>query len=160
VAFAKKYSYDAKLVKATDAINKLQIELISKKVQDIFKNSEDNSVSILGLSYKPDTPVIEESAAVFLIKELLKKKAKITVYDPLAMENTKKVFGGKIKYANSVKGCIEKSSLIIITTPEKEFSKINKNYFKKSAILIDCWRILQDKSLGKNVIYDAIGKYE
>ena len=131
VAFAKKYNYDAKLVKATDAINKLQIELITEKVQNIFKNSKSNTVSILGLSYKPDTPVIEESPAIFLIKELLKKKAKITVYDSLAIENTKKLFGKKICYAKSIESCIKSSSVVIITTPEKEFSKINKNYFKK-----------------------------
>ena len=160
VAFAKKYSYDAKLVKATDAVNHLQIELITKKIQEIFKNSKNNTVSILGLAYKTNTPVIEESAAIFLAKELLKKKAKISVYDPLATENTKQIFGEKINYAKSVKDCIRSSSVIIITTPEKEFLKINKNYFKKPTTVIDCWRILQDKPLGKNVIYDALGKYE
>jgi UDPglucose 6-dehydrogenase len=91
---------------------------------------------------------------------LLKKKAKISVYDPLAIENTRKVFGEKIDYAKSVKSCISSSSVVIITTPEKEFLKINKNYFTKLTTVIDCWRILQDKSLGKNVIYDALGKYE
>ncbi|MFA6436769.1 MAG: nucleotide sugar dehydrogenase [Candidatus Paceibacterota bacterium] len=160
VAFAKKYAYDAKLVKATDAVNRLQIELTIKKIQEVFKNSKNNTVSILGLAYKTDTPVIEESAAIFLIKELLKKKAKISVYDPLAIESTRKVFGKKIDYAKSVKSCINSSSVIIITTPEKEFLKINKNYFTKLTTVIDCWRILQYKPLGKNVIYDALGKYE
>jgi len=160
VAFAKKYAYDAKLVKATDAVNRLQIELITKKIQEVFKNSKTNTVSILGLAYKTDTPVIEESAAIFLMKELLKKKAKISVYDPLAMENTRKVFGKKIDYAKSAKTCIGSSSVVIITTPEKEFLKINKNYFNRPTTVIDCWRILQDKPLGKNVIYDALGKYE
>ena len=160
VAFAKKYSYDAKLVKATDAVNKLQIKLITKKVQKVFDLSSNKTVSILGLSYKPDTPVIEESAAIFLIKELLREKAKVTVYDPLAMENTKEIFGKKIGYASSVKNCIEESSLVIITTPEKEYAKINKNYFNQPTTVIDCWRILQDKPLGKNVIYDAVGRYD
>ncbi len=157
-AFAKKYFYDAKLVKATDAINKLQIELITKKVQNIFKNSHSNTVSILGLSFKPDTPVIEESAAIFLIKELLKSKAEITVYDPLAIENTKRVFKNKIKYADSLKKCVGSSFIVIITTPDKKFYKINKNNFTKKTIVIDCWRILENKYLGENVTYEAIGK--
>jgi len=159
-AFAKKYNYDAKLAKTTDQVNRLQIDLIVKKVEKIFKNSKAKTVSLLGLAYKTDTPVIEESAAIFIIKKLLSKKANVTVYDRLATENTKSVFGKKIKYAKSIGSCINASSIVIVTTPEKEFSSISKTSFKKPTIVIDCWRILKNKNLGKKVIYDAIGEYE
>jgi UDPglucose 6-dehydrogenase len=161
IAFAKKYRCDAKLAKATDEVNQYQITNLIEMALRNLSPSKDRHVSILGLSYKTNTPIIEESAAFRIIPELLKQSVKVTVYDPMAMGNARLVFGDTIDYANSVKDCISHSSLCIITTPEDEFRKMDDTLITHNPFtIIDCWRILDPSKFGKTVKYIAIGKSE
>lgn len=118
-------------------------------------------VGILGLSYKPETDVIEKSQSVEVAKILSEKGIKVLVYDPAAMENVKKVLGDKVTYASSVKECIQDSDILTIAVPWAEFWNINPAWFEKKKqepVVIDCWRILDITKLDK-VRYLAIGKY-
>ncbi len=158
-AFAQKYGRDAKLAKTTDAVNELQIENLVKRVMTYIPSGNSKAVSILGLTYKPNTPVIEESPAIKLIEELLKKDLEVIVYDPLAMDNVRSYFGDNILYASSVKDCIAYSSLCIITTQADEFKSIDDSYISNDlTVIIDCWRMLEPAKLGRKVKYVALGK--
>jgi len=159
VAFAKKYEYEAKLAKTTDEVNKYQLKhllnLISKQVSE----AHDRRVSILGLAYKPNTPVIEESPAVNIINELTTKNVNVTVYAPLALRNARATFGERINYASSVKDCLSRSALCVIATPLDEFKSIDHTLIVHNpTTIIDCWRILDPRKLGKKVKYIAIGR--
>jgi len=159
MVFASKYGYKAELIKAVEEINKFQDEHLTKIVLDHLPSGFDKKISILGLAFKPKTPVITESPAIKLIKNLLEHDIKITVYDPLAKDNTKALFGDKIDYAYSVRDCVSSSNTLVVTTQDEEFKKINESYIKNyPATIIDCWRILKPKELGKKVRYIAIGK--
>jgi UDPglucose 6-dehydrogenase len=158
-AFAQKYKVDAKLAKTTDEVNRFQIDHL---VDLIFKNIPDknnSAISVLGLSYKPKTTVIEESPAVKLIEELLKKDMEVIVYDPLAMDNARAFFGDRILYTSSARDCISHSSLCVITTQADEFKLIDDSYIVNNpTVIIDCWRMLDQSKLGKKVKYVAIGR--
>ncbi len=156
-AFAQKYGYEAKLAKATDEMNQYQISHLKELV--LKHLPEDRKVSILGLAYKPNTPVIEESMAIKLIDALLKHDMEITVYDPLAMDNTKAAFGDAIKYASSLKECLSSSSYWIFTLPYDEFKTIDYIFvIHNPTIIIDCWRMLEPEKLGDKVRYIALGR--
>ena len=160
LAFAKGWGIEAKLAKATDEINQFQIKHLVDKILTHLLKTKKKSVSILGLTYKPDTPVIEESPAIKIIQPLLEKNIKITVYDPLAMENTKKIFGNKIYYASSLKECFVKSAFCIIATQAKEFKKIDESYIiHNPTTIFDCWRIIDASRLGKKVKYVGLGHF-
>jgi UDPglucose 6-dehydrogenase len=158
-AFAQKYKVDAKLAKTTDEVNRFQLNHL---VDLIFLNIPDknnSAISVLGLSYKPKTTVIEESPAVKLIEELLKKDMEVIVYDPLAMDNARAFFGDRILYTSSARDCISHSSLCVITTQADEFKLIDDSYIVNNpTVIIDCWRMLDQSKLGKKVKYVAIGR--
>jgi UDPglucose 6-dehydrogenase len=121
-------------------INEFQIKFQKEKILKIIKENKINSLSILGLAYKTKTYVIEESASIKLIDELLKNKnLKITVYDQidLTIEETKKVFGNKLNYAKNLNEAT-KNKLIILMLPYEEFKKVKK---LKNKIIIDLWRM-------------------
>ena len=158
-AFAEKYRVDAKLAKVTDEVNYIQTKHLTDKVLSFINSSSNKVVSILGLAYKPKTPIIEESAVIKLIEELLKIDLRVIVYDPLAQANTKAYFGDNILYADSVRDCVGYSSVCVIATREDEFAAIDQTYITHSpTTIIDCWRILDPSKLGKKVKYVAIGK--
>lgn len=160
LAFTKRHGIEAKLARATDEINQFQIKNLADKVLSHISKTKEKFVSILGLAYKPDTPVIEESPAIKIIQSLLKKNIKITAYDPLAMENARKLFGNKIYYASSLKECFIKSAFCIIATQAEEFKKIDESYIiHNPTTIFDCWRIIDASRLGKRVKYVGLGYF-
>jgi UDPglucose 6-dehydrogenase len=114
-------------------------------------------ITVLGTSFKPNTDDIRDSIAIELIKKLLKKKSRVTIYDPRAMKNTRNVFGEKIIYARSVTDALNKSQCAILMTYWKQFEKLNNNSIKcmSKKFIIDCRRILAKKELQAE--YHAIG---
>jgi UDPglucose 6-dehydrogenase len=104
-------------------------------------------VGILGLSYKPNTPVIEESQGVLIAKILLERGFKIVAYDPVAIEAARKVFGKSIEYAASAQTCILEADAVLITTPWDEFKRLEYSCLNGSndPIVIDCWGMLDEE---------------
>ena len=111
----------------------------------------------MGTAFKPNTDDIRDSIAIELIKKLQKRKADVTIHDPKAMENTKRVFGNKIRYEKTVVDALSKSQCAIIMTQWKQYEKLNNSQFKnmKRKFVIDSRRMLSDKQL--DVDYFAIG---
>ena len=158
-AFAAKYSVDAKLAKVTDEVNQIQTKHLAEKVTSYINSEKNKVISILGLAYKPKTPIIDESSVIKLIEELLKRDLQVIVYDPLAMDNTKAYFGDNVLYADSVRDCIGYSNVCVITTQEDEFKAVDESYIVNNpTTIIDCWRILDPTKLGRKVKYVAMGK--
>lgn len=158
-AFAQKYGIDAKLAKTTDDVNKFQVAHLTDLVLKHVSENNNNMVSVLGLAYKQNTSVIEESPATKLIEELLKRDLEVMAYDPLAIDNARAHFGDKIPFASSVKDCFSHSSLCIITTQADEFKAIDESYIiHNPTTIIDCWGMLDSSRFSKKVKYIALGK--
>ncbi len=137
-AFAKKNKVFPALAKATDQINKDHTTRIIKAIFDNFPANR-KPISIVGLSYKPNTPVIEESFAINIIKQCLTRKLNVTVYDPQAIANTNAIFKGRISYAPSLEHCLKASSFWVITNNAPEYYNIGRLTIKNPTTIIDCW---------------------
>lgn len=155
-AFAREHNSEAELSEATDKVNKRQISNLTAKV--ISHLNASRKVSILGVAYKSDTPVIEEAPGAKLAAELLKANVDVCVYDQLALENTKAEFGDKLKYASSIEDCLQHSSVLVITTPLDEFKRFFSNGIKQKLTLIDCWRSFKKSELSDQIKYIAVGR--
>lgn len=131
-AFANRYGLDAKLAKATDEINNLQIELIVKKIMDNLP--ENRKVSIIGLSYKEGTPVIEESASIKIIERLLKENIIVYCYDQLVKFH---LFNSDVIFCNDLFECINNADVIVISV--KNNSIIQKLKESKNKKIINLW---------------------
>jgi len=90
----------------------------------------DRNIAILGLSFKPDTDDMREAPSIYVIEGLLKKGAKIKGYDPIALENAKKVITG-IEFSESVEDCVKEADLLIIMTEWNEFRQLDLNMVKE-----------------------------
>jgi len=158
---SKKYNCQTELIEVVEKINEFQDKHLVDIVLRNLSSVRERKISILGLSFKPNTPVIVESPAVKLIHKLLKKRVEITVYDPLAMNNTRNIFGDKIQYAKSIKDCLSSSSLWVITTPDKKFKNIDNSFVtNNSTVIIDCWRILMPQKFSGKVRYIKWGYHQ
>ena len=150
----------AALAEATDVINRKQAKrLVSHLLPHLTPNSK---VGILGLAYKPDTNVIEESQGIALAKELTAKGYKVVLYDPLALENVKQVLGTQPDYATSLEDCVQQADAVVITIPCPEFKAITSTHLKPAGVtqpkvVLDCWRVLDRDQIADVCKYVALG---
>ena len=157
INFASISGINPTLLNAVEEVNTKQLEQIISMTKEKLVNLTSKKITILGTAFKPNTDDIRDSIAIELIKKLLKKKARITIHDPKAMKNTKRIFEEKINYAETMKDALSKSECVIIMTQWKQYEKLNNNEFKymKRKFVIDCRRMLAKKQL--DVDYYAIG---
>jgi UDPglucose 6-dehydrogenase len=131
------------LPEATDLFNRAQI----KSVAEIVKNyrSGDRAIGILGLTYKPDTDVVEEAFGLLLAIELSAANLPVVVYDPSA-DITRALDACKtVRCAGSAQECIDESDVVVLATPWQEFSEVPAQRWASQSrprAVIDCWRVL------------------
>jgi UDPglucose 6-dehydrogenase len=142
-ALARGNGVTALLAEATDAVNRSQAPRLAKMI--LAHLPEGGTAGILGLSYKPNTDVIEESQGVALARELAAAGVPVVVYDPASMENARKVLGESVHYAANPTECAGHSDVLAIVTPWPEFRSLKPNDLKRGGskpIVLDCWRSL------------------
>lgn len=154
--FARQLGTQPLLAEATHQFNHLYLDHLVNLV--LLKLPSQGKVGILGLSYKPNTQVIEESHGFALAQRLLSRGVSIVLYDPAAMENARQVLGDlPTVFATSMLGCISQAEVIVISTPWDEFKSIALDLFKVRKTIIDCWRILEKAKFEKVAEYIALG---
>lgn len=140
-ALARTNGVPALLAEATNATNRHQVPRLTEWI--LSRLPEGGTVGILGLSYKPNTEVIEESQGVGLAQSLLLAGVRVAVYDPAALDNARAVLAGDIEFAGSVAECAGRADVLAITTPWPEFRHLQPQELKHSGrpTVLDCWRL-------------------
>ena len=154
--FAKSIGAPYDIAETTHNFNREEVNRLKHFIK--LKANKDDVIGILGLSYKPNTPVVEESLSILLIKALKEDGYKIIAYDPKAIPEAKKELGDACKFTRSTEECIEKANFIIIMTPWTEFQGI-EHKLRNGQKVLDCWRILKEVELKNKVEYIPLGKY-
>jgi UDPglucose 6-dehydrogenase len=154
-ALARAKGVPALLAEATDAMNRRQVPRLAEIL--LSRLPEDGTAGVLGLSYKPNTDVIEESQGIVLARELLRAGARVVVYDPAAMENAQRVLNGNVTFASSAAECAGHADVLAITTAWPEFRQLQPAHWKRNAVLLDCWRILSPSQLGEQASHIVLG---
>ena len=135
---------------AVDEMNKRRTQSLVKL---IHRNSLGKTTAMLGLTFKPDTDIIENSASMWVVEELRDRCQMMNFYDPEA-KNTPEWM---IRH-ESLEKCIKNSHTIVVMTPWPEFKKIDPKLFENKT-LIDCWRIYKDVELPESTKYVPLGKH-
>jgi len=159
--FASTCGYEFKLLKGVISANKLQRELMVEKIKCHIGDLKGKTIAILGLAFKQNTDDIRQSPSIDIIKLLLKEGAKIRCFDPLAMDNTKKILPNLI-YCQDEYETVQGSDALVIATEWNQFRNLDLLKIKKllkSPILLDL-RNLYDPAKTKALcfIYEGVGR--
>jgi len=155
---AQQLGAPAVLAEATHHANREEVYRLVSLVRT--KNPKGGTVGILGLAYKPDTDVVEQSQGVLLAQALAAEGIPVIAYDPAAMNNTRRLLNGSLRLAESLEICVEQADVLVITTPWEVFRHLEPALLRrdgKPRVLIDCWRILNLEIIGSVVDYTALG---
>jgi UDPglucose 6-dehydrogenase len=154
-ALARSNGVPALLAEATDELNRRQVPRLTELI--LSRLPDQGTVSILGLSYKPNTEVIEESQGVALAQELVDRGVRVRVYDPAAMGNTKNLLARRVSYAGSAAECMEGADVVVLTTPWPEFKNLRFTDPNRPSLVLDCWRILENPGFQGKYIRLGLG---
>jgi UDPglucose 6-dehydrogenase len=156
--FAKQHGVDATLADATDQVNKRQAARLAERILDVLP--EGGSVGILGLSYKPDTEVIEESQGIMLAQYLLAEGRRVVVYDPVAMDNARRVLDAAAIFASSIEACAAEAAVLAIATPWNQFKALRAEHLNRSCrpVIMDWWQILRPADFEASADYVSCGR--
>jgi UDPglucose 6-dehydrogenase len=158
--FARSKRMNLPIIEAAMRVNELQPISAVTKARRALGELKGKRIAILGLAFKPRTDDIREAVSIKIITKLIKEGAKITAYDPIAMDNAQKIFGKKISLAESARKCIAQADCAILVTEWDEFKNLNPEDFKaemNKPILVDGRRIYDAKEFSKKLDYYAIG---
>src|SRR5690606_27344184 len=94
-----------------------QKKVLFDKIYRHYDQSLDGKViAVWGLAFKPNTDDIREAPALILIEALLAAGAKVQVYDPEAMKETRKLLKDKVTWAEDVYGAVKGADAIALVT--------------------------------------------
>ena len=150
----------AELALATDVINRRQVERVAEAVRKRM-TPRHHRVGVLGLSYKPDTPVVDESQGVMLANRLAADGFSVTVFDPSALHGGTLALAPSLRLADSLAECLDASDMVVVMVPWPAFHEIPallRAMPPRPFIVLDCWRLLEPAGLDGLADLVHIGK--
>ena len=141
---AKENGYNAQLINAVEEVNDAQKLVVAQKIVTRFgEDLTKFTFGIWGLAFKPGTDDMREAPSIYVINELVRRGAKIKVYDPKAINEAKEHYlkgVQNITYANSKYDVLKDSDALVLLTEWKEFRSPDFDEIKsllKSLIIFD-----------------------
>src|SRR5579859_2236479 len=143
------------LADATDVFNRAQIKYFASLVKEYHTGGKP--LGILGLTYKPETDVVEEAFGYLLAQELSAQGIPVLVYDPEA--NLAPAFRElpDVQVAHSVADCVSRCETVLIATPWAEFRNLPADAWQGRTI-IDCWQSVTHLQKAAGVNYLRLGQ--
>lgn len=162
---AKNVGIDLEVLSAVELANAKQKHVLTQKIIQRFgENLNGKNFALWGLAFKPNTDDMREAPSRVLIEDLLEKGANISVYDPVAMREARRVFGEnpRIIYALNPMDAAQNKEALVIVTEWKEFRSPDFEVLKttlKNPVIFD-GRNLYDPVFLRNAGFEyfAIGR--
>lgn len=163
--YARSLDCDLPLLDAAELVNAHQKELLGNKILSYFNRElKDKTIAVLGLAFKPDTDDMREAPSLILIQQLIEAGAKLKVYDPVAMDNAKKIipYSHNIYFASNETEAVADADAIALVTEWKQFRFLDFLKLKeimKGAVVFDGRNQYEGEEMAKKGFdYICIGK--
>jgi len=161
VRIGEKHGCDLSLLKEVERINKERIDVIFRKLQDHLWIIRGKTVTVLGLSFKPNTDDIRFAPSIELIQRLVRDEARVKVYDPKAMPKAQNLLEG-VEFCNDPYEALESADGAVLITEWEEFRQLDLHRVKqlmRRPLMVDGRNIFNRgtmESLG--IEYDGMGR--
>jgi UDPglucose 6-dehydrogenase len=155
------YAAELGIVSAAVRANERQREYMVRKIKDTMGNLKGKTITILGLSFKPNTDDIRDAPSLYIINCLLNEGAKIKVFDPVSMKEASKVLP-KIQYCKDPYTAAKGADALVIITEWNQFRNLDLDRIKtllKSPLFFDLRNVYDPHRLRKKgFTYISVGR--
>jgi UDPglucose 6-dehydrogenase len=157
-AVARQFGTASRVVDAVIEVNQHQRSAMLPKIEKLVGPVNGKTIAVLGLAFKPETNDIREAPAQDIIKGLLKQGARVTAYDPVAMEETAKVIP-EVEYAEDEYEAVKDADALVIVTEWNQFRALDMKRIRdlmKSPRVADLRNIYEPEDL-RELGFDYVG---
>jgi UDPglucose 6-dehydrogenase len=162
---AVEYGCELKILNAVEAVNERQKKVLLNKIIGRFGDDlTGKNIALWGLAFKPNTNDMRDAPSRVLIKGLCAHGASVTAYDPVAMDETRRIFGEdpNLKLADTPMAALKGADALAIVTEWKEFRAPNFAAVKatlKTPVIFDGRNMYDPKDVrAAGLEYFAIGR--
>jgi UDPglucose 6-dehydrogenase len=161
IKLASNNGYDMQVLQAVEAVNENQKNILFRKLQTLFAGDwKGKTVALWGLAFKPETDDMREAPSLILIESLLQAGCNVRVYDPAAMEESKRRLGNSVFHAQDMYDAALDADALCLLTEWKEFRLPAWGVLKKtmkSPVIVDGRNIYDRKEMESyGFVYDCI----
>ncbi len=119
---AKENGYDMRLLESVEDVNDDQKEILFHKVTKVLGDDlTGKKFAMWGLSFKPNTDDMRDAPSLIIIDKIIEAGGTVTAYDPVSMEETKRILGDKINYVEEPYAALEDADAMLLVTEWSEF---------------------------------------
>lgn len=117
--------YSFKLLSCVIEVNNRQREIFFKRILKELEDIKGRRIAVWGLSFKPNTDDIRESAAIDIVQRLVAHGAELCVYDPEAAKNARRVLPDSVSFAPTAMDAARGSEALVLLTEWPEFREVS-----------------------------------
>ena len=142
----------------THTINEGGPKRLAARIKAIAKGKK-HSVGVIGIGYKPNTSVVQDSHAVKIVEELFSGVHPVMIFDFLGFDEAEKIFRKRATYASSLEELLDKNSILLLSHPEPRLQDLPArmgNLIGK--ILIDPWGMFEKEAFPEGIQYVPLGR--
>ncbi|MEK7882250.1 UDP-glucose dehydrogenase family protein [Methyloversatilis sp. NSM2] len=162
---ARENGQDLKVLQAVEDANDVQkMVLVDKIVAKFGEDLSGRRFALWGLAFKPNTDDMREAPSRVIINELFHRGATVTAYDPVAMAETKRIYGDepRLTLADKPMDALEGADALLIVTEWKEFRSPDFERIKsalKQPVIFDGRNLYEPEvPRAAGIEYSAIGR--
>jgi UDPglucose 6-dehydrogenase len=152
---------DMLLLKSVIQVNEDQKKFMVSKVREAAGTLKDKKVAVWGLAFKGNTDDMRDAVSIDVIRALVDAGAKITAYDPAAMENAKRSLPD-IGYAKDQYEAARGADFLLVLTEWNEFKDADMKKVKgllKTPLIVDGRNLYDLKTMKKlGFTYRGVGR--
>jgi UDPglucose 6-dehydrogenase len=153
------------LLQAVESVNDEQKQVLFRKISQHFNGDlAGKTFAIWGLAFKPNTDDMREAPSRVLIEALWAAGAKVRAYDPVAMDETRRIYGERpdLALVESAQAAVEGADALAIVTEWKEFRSPDLDALRaklKNPVVFDGRNLYEPSLLERfGLKYYAIGR--
>lgn len=156
------HDYELRTVKAAIDVNENQKLKLIKKSRKYYESLKGLNIAVLGLTFKPGTDDLREAPTLVNIPLMIEDGANVKAWDPVGVENFKKLYSEGITYCSSIEDTLKDTDICFIFTEwdeVKNFDLEKYSQLMKTPIVLDGRNCYDLEDVQKqNLIYDSIGR--
>ncbi|RKQ63420.1 UDP-glucose dehydrogenase [Thermovibrio guaymasensis] len=159
---AKEVREEPELLESVISVNERQKLRPVEKLLKHIPSLEGRRVAVWGLSFKPETDDMREAPSIPIVRELVKRGAYVLAYDPVALENARKVFSeelkaGRLELVSDKYEALESSDALILVTEWDEFKEVDFDKLK-GKVVVDGRNLWEPSIMKQFCTYESIGR--
>jgi UDPglucose 6-dehydrogenase len=160
---ATEYGYEARILAASLAVNKLQRSVVIQKLQEKLFILKGRTIALLGLAFKPNTDDLRDAPSIQIAERLLRMGARVRVFDPIAMEACRAQHASlPLCYCEDALSAAAGADAVVLVTEWPEFADLNLAELAmtmKRAVMIDGRNLFDpERAVEAGFEYSGVGR--